>query len=337
MKNLLAVMLVLATLSGMVYAGGAAEDNSKPVVVVWLPNESGDDVKSARDAMGTVVEKALGRKVEHKLTTDYNILIETIATGKAHIAFVGAQQYVLASNKNPNIKPLVINAPKGDITQARYYSWLAVKTGNEGPYKSGNGFSLDKIAGKKFSWVSTSSTSGFKVPSSGILSYFQKKSGFEKLKSDDLLEGGQGKFFSEVLFGSSHQGSAVNLITGKADIAAFCDTCVNNYFELVSGTENSPGAVYRVRKDAAEPFNNMAGEQVTIISATPVLNGPIMVDTKRFSPEQLAKLRDTLISDETAKMENLFAPSGKKGLYKAGEKFIPVEESFFNPIRALNK
>ena len=39
--------------------------------MVWYPNESGNDLKAARDEIGKVIEEVTGKKVEHKLTTDY--------------------------------------------------------------------------------------------------------------------------------------------------------------------------------------------------------------------------------------------------------------------------
>lgn len=59
--------------------------------------------------------------------------------------------------------------------------------------------------------MSTTSTSGFKVPSSGIVSEFGLDS------SDELLEGG--KFFSKCC-SATHVGSLVDLLSGDADAAA---------------------------------------------------------------------------------------------------------------------
>jgi len=72
------------------------------------------------------------------------------------------------------------------------------------------------------------------------------------LTVEDLMEGGSGQFFSDVVYGGSHQGSAVNLLTKKADIAAFCDTCVGNYIELAEGEANRPGALYKVKEKAEQ-------------------------------------------------------------------------------------
>jgi phosphonate transport system substrate-binding protein len=339
-KTCIVLLLVAVCAMGSVFAGGSTDGKSKPVIMVWYPNESGEDLKSSRDAIAQIIEGALGRKVEHRLTTDYNIAIEAISNKQAHIGFFGAQGYVEAHKKNPNVLPLVVNSgTSGTIKDAIYYSWLAVRSGEEAMYKAGNGYSVDNIQGKKFSWVSTSSTSGFKVPSSGIVSYFGKKPVWKDLKAENLLEGGAGKFFSDVLFGASHQGSAINLLMGKADVAAFCDTVLAPYMELASGTENSVGAVYSIRSDTAEPFLNMIGKKIVIIQSTPVLNGPFAVDTGRFTPEELSKLKAAFTSDATAKNEFIFIPKGasQKGSFSSGQRFLTVEDSFFNPIRDLSK
>ena len=338
MKKVLYAVFLICTMAAAVFANGAQE--TKPLVFVWYPNESGEDLKGARDAMAVLIEKATGRKVEHRLTTDYNIAIEAIANNKADLGFFGAQGYIEANKKNPKVQPLVVNSgASGTLKDAMYYSWICVRLGDEGEYKSGSGFSIENLQGKKFSWVSTSSTSGFKVPSSDIVSHFSKKNEWSGLKADMLLEGGKGKLFSEVLFGNSHQGSAVNLLTKRADAAVFCDTCVFNYVELVSGAESRPGAVYQVRKDAADPFTQLVGEKFVIIQSTPVLNAPMVVNTGLVGAADIKKILDALQSDETAKNEFIFVPKGasQKGLFKAGERFIAVQDSWFQPIRDLNK
>lgn len=334
-RILLSALLILSAVS-FCFAAGEAE--SKPLVFVWYPNESGEDLKGARDAIAAIIQETTGRTVEHKLTTDYTIAIEAIANDKAALGFFGPQGYIEANAKNKKVLPLVVNSgASGTLKDAQYYSWLCVRQGDEGAYRDGAGFAIDKIQGKRFSWVSTSSTSGFKVPSSGIVAHFSKKSEWAGLKSDQLLEGGPGKFFSEVLYGNSHQGSAVNLLSGKADVAAFCDTCVYNYVELESGEENRAGAVYKVRADAADPFTGRGGEKFVIIKSTPVLNSPIVVNTSLVSAKEAESLRAALTAESVAKNEMIFVPKGAshKGMFKGGERFLAVEDAWFQPIRDL--
>lgn len=318
----------------------SSEKSDKPITMVWYPNESGNDLKEARDHIGAIIEEATGRKVEHKLTTDYAIAIETLVNGNADLAFMGAQGYIEAKNKNEAIQPVVVSSgPSGTLDDAVYYSWLAVNKADAPKYQVKGEYTIDNIEGSKISFVSSSSTSGFQVPSTEIVKYFSKQDKWKDLKQEDLLEGGG--LFKEVMFGDSHQGSAVNLLSNRADVAAFCDTCVMNYVDVAEGEENTVGAVYKVKEDAAEPFNTVPGKEFTLIKVTPVLNAPFAANTEVLSAEELKAIQDKFTSDEVASNENIFVPEGSEisGLFEKTdkEKFIVPEDSWFNPIRELVK
>lgn len=341
----MALGLLFAALA-VVFAGCSFTANSEKddtLTIAWLPNESGADLGEAREEIGKIIEEKTGKKVEHQTTTDYIVAIEAIANGNADMAFLGAQGYIEAHNKNEKVLPLAVpSGESGTLEDAVYYSWLAVQKENADEYKDGNEYAIDNIQGKRFSFVSNSSTSGFKVPSTGITDYFTEKEEFKSLTAEDLLEGGKDKFFSEVLFGGSHQGSAVNLLSGKADVAAFCDTCVNNYVELAEGEVNKPGAVYKVMDDAAEPLNTVAGKEFSLISVTPVLNAPFVVNTGTVSEEDQKQLLEIMTSDEVANNEKIFVPEDSEfsGLFskKSGnERLVEVKDEWFDPIRELSK
>lgn len=341
------LLLATAAIVGMtaLFTGcGGAKDKKADdkLTIVWYPNESGGDLKEARDEIGKIVEETTGKKVEHKLTTDYSIAIEAISNDTADLAFMGAQGYVEAHKKNEKVVPLAVASGKsGTIDDAVYYSWLAVPKDKEAEYKNGDNYEIDKIQGKKMSFVSNSSTSGFKVPTSTIVSKFSKEDKWKDLKADDLMQGGSDKFFSEVMFGGSHQGSAVNILTGKADVAAFCDTVLINYIDTVSGEFNATGTTYKIKDGAAEPFNNLVGKEFTAISSTPVLNSPFVMNTNTLSEEDQKKLVEKFTSDEVSNNEKVFVPKGStgKGFFtKEGkEKFLVVEDKWFDPVRELSK
>ncbi|MDX8047497.1 PhnD/SsuA/transferrin family substrate-binding protein [Gracilibacillus sp. S3-1-1] len=312
--------------------GGAGD----VIDIVWYPNESGNDLKTARDAIGEQIAEATGKEVEHHLTTDYAIAIETIVNNNAALAFMGAQGYIEANEQNDAIKPIVVSTgSSGTLDDAMYHSWLAVKVDEADDFKDNGEFSLDTIEDKRFSFVSNSSTSGFVVPSSTILDYFSDKD----LTEEDLME--DGPLFSQVLFGGSHQGSAVNLLNDSADVAAFCDSCVDNYVEIAEGEENTVGSVYRVKDDAEEPFNTVPGEEFTLMSVTPVLNAPFVANMDVLGEENYEVIQEAFASDEMANNEDVFVPSDSdaSGLFsKSGEeRFVPVEDEWFNPIRELSQ
>lgn len=346
MKKKLCLLLTCALSATILFGCGqsgaaTASKNDEKIVMVWYPNESGGDLEEARNAMGDIVAEATGKEVEHKLTTDYAIALEALANGKAHIAFTGPQGYIEANQKNKSVQPLFVpSGVSGTLDDAVYYAWLAVNSSDADEYKNGDSYSIDNIEGKKMSYVSNSSTSGFKVPSSSIVSYFSKEDKWKDLDAEGLMEGGNDKFFSEVLFGGSHQGSAVNLLTNKADVAAMCDEVLVKYVDLVSGEMNGVGSTYKVKDNADEPFNTVQDGEFTIIASTPVLNSPFSINTEVLSGEDADAILKAMTSDEVANNEAIFAPadSEKKSFFakKGDERFLPVEDAWFDPIRKLS-
>lgn len=354
LKPLLAIALVIIMAATLAACGSSGQSSpsaesrqetskaatSDTITMVWYPNESAADYQPARDEFAKLISQATGKKVEHKLTTDYSIAIEALASGTAQICFMGAQGYIEANNKNKEVQPLFVNSgASGTLDDAIYYSWFAVSKGQEGIYMENGEYSITNIQGKRMSFVSNSSTSGFKVPTKTIISLFGKTDKWKNITTDDLVEGGSNKFFSEVLFGGSHQGSAVNLLSGKADVAAFCDTELEAYVKLSSGEPNKAGAVYEVKADATAPFDTLKGKQCVIIKSTPVINGPFAYNKSTISAEDAKKIQELFTSEEVANNPQIFVikDSGKVGMFKKTDKerFVLVEDAWYNPIRQM--
>lgn len=311
------------------------------ITLVWYPNESAENFDGPREEVGKLIEQATGKKVEQKLTTDYAIAIESVSNGSAQIGCMfGGEGYIQAKNADDAVELLFVNSDSaGTLDGAMYYSFFAVNEEDASEYADGSSYSIDNIQGKKMSFVSNSSTSGFKVPTNGIISHFSSDSEWSSLTVDDLLEGGSDAFFGEVLFGGSHQGSAFNLISGKADVAAFCDTEIAPYASCTSGEANQVGSVYTINDDAAAPFDTVTGETFTVISSTPVMNGPFVYNSDTLSPEDVEAIQKLFTSDEVANNELIFYPedSETKGAYKKtdNERFVLVEDSWYDPIRNM--
>lgn len=335
--SLAAAFMLSACSEGAAGAGKTEVDDV--IKIVWYPNESGTDMKSSREEIGKVITETTGKEVEHQLTTDYAIAIETLVNNNADIAFMGAQGYIEANEGNEVIEPLVVpTGASGTLDDAMYHSWLAVNVDDQENFKKDGEFSLDTIEEKKMSFVSNSSTSGFVVPAATIIGHYAEKPGFEDLSQEDLMQGGT--LFSQVLFGNSHQGAAVNLLSDAAEVAAFCDTCVESYVEVVEGDKNTVGSVYKVKEDAAEPFNSVTGSEFTLMGVTPVLNAPFVANTDVLGQEDYDLLQELFTSDDIANNEKIFVPedSGESGLFFKSdqERFSVVEDAWFDPIRELS-
>jgi phosphonate transport system substrate-binding protein len=144
-----------------------------------------------------------------------------------------------------------------------------------------------------------------------------------------------------VLLGGSHQGSVVNLVSGDADAAAFDDIDVDMYLELVSGEANMPGAIYKVRDNAEEPFDRVRGKEFIILASTPVLNAPFMFNEDVISREDRDAIVAYFCSDVVANDKRIFRDpddEDAKAIYvKSGEKtcFVAVNDAWYEPIRRL--
>ena len=324
--------------SGTAASAGGAQAASggegDALTMVWLPDNSSADLTASREAVGAAITAACGRKAELLTTTDYNVAIEAIASGQAQMALLGAEGYVQANKKNPAVQAAFTNSDEdGKLDGACYYSRICVRAEDADQYKSGGGYSLDNVKGKSFSFVSATSTSGFKVPSSAVVEHFGLES------SDELLEAGG--FFSEVLFGNSHQGSAVNLLSGDADAAAFDDVDVDMYLDLVSGEANTVGAVYKAKDDADAPFDAVRGKEFVIVAITPVLNAPICFNEDAISEEDRTSIVEYFCSDAVANDSSIFVDpedENAKGIFEkssAETRFVEVDDAWYDPIREL--
>ena len=336
-RIVMALMAVVVAAGALLFATGCSsqsKQSSDPITMVWLPDNSSADLTSSREAIGNVIKQATGRDVELMTTTDYNVAIEAISSGSAQMALLGAEGYVQANAKNGAVQAAFTNSDEnGTLDGACYYSRICVPADQAANYQSGDGYSLDNLKGKKFSFVSATSTSGFKIPSSSIM----KKCGVGS--SDDLLQ--DGTFFSKSMFGDSHQGSAVNLLSGQADAAAFDDVDTDMYFDLVSGKANTPGAVYKVKDDASAPFDSVRGKEFAIIGVTPVLNAPVCYNTDKLSSDEQQKITDAFCSEETANNKEIFADPDDENAKAIFEKdsdktcFVKCDDAWSNPIREL--
>ncbi|MDO4443154.1 MAG: phosphate/phosphite/phosphonate ABC transporter substrate-binding protein [Slackia sp.] len=322
--------------SGAAASSGSTKDSSQgePITMVWLPDNSAADLTAAREAVGAAITAACGRPATLMTTTDYNVAIEAIASGNAQMAFLGPEGYVQANRKNAAVQAAFTNSDdKGGLEGACYYSRICVREEDAELYKDGAGYSIAGLKGKSFSFVSATSTSGFKIPSSAIMDEFGLES------SDVLLE--SGAFFSEVLFGNSHAGSCVNLMNGDVDAAAFDDVDVDMYLDLVEGEKNTVGAIYKVKDDAEAPLDSVRGKRFTIIGITPVLNSPFCFNEDALSEDDRTKIVEYFCSDAVAQNKSIFVDpdnADAKGIFKKESDatcFVEVDDAWYEPIRML--
>ena len=325
-KNILKIVLI-TLLSLVLLSCGKKEDKIK---IVFLPNESNDSLKNSREEFAKVIEKATGKKVEIITTTDYNIAVENIISGQAQIAYIGAEALLSARERSKDVEAVLTNSgASGTLEDAFYYSFIAVPSDAANNYKVGNTYDLKKLKGKKVSFVTNSSTSGFVVPGEVLVKEFGLKN------TDELLQ--EGKVFSKVIFGNSHPGTQVNLLKKDVDVATFAIPKSFTTYELVSGEENKTGATYKVKAGAPSPFGEYVGKSFTVIKSIPVPNGAIVFNIKSLNKDDQAKIKAALLSKETYENPAIFSAKTSKirGMFlKESDKvgFVEVNNKWYEDI-----
>jgi len=336
MKKIVAVLLALTVM--FCFTGCSAKN--KPITMVWTALQASEEFKGVREAFAAAVEQATGRDVEIKLSTDQNVSIESLVEGSADISYMGSAMYIQTTERTSDVEPLVVwSDAEGKLDNAYHGVWLAVRAEQAEDYRIGGEYSLDNIQGKKMCYVSQVSSSGFRIPSATIASYFRQTEKWQNLTVDDLSVGGPGAFFSEVLFGGSYPATIYNLLTDKADIVALSEVETANHIELISGPEGEPGAVYAVKASVAAPLDTVIGQELVIIATMRGNHSPLVYNTKNLSAEEVKKIREVLMSDECANNPYMGSPkdSDVVSLFikTQDERFVVADDAWFDSLRDL--
>lgn len=300
-KHILAMVAaagLLATAAGCSSNSAKADKNGKALTVVFLPSESSKELTPVRTAMSKLIHKATGKQVKIQTTTDYNVAIQALASGKAQIGLMGPDSYIQARKQNANVNPLVTySGESGTLKDAHYYSYLMVPKAKADAYKANGEYSLKTLKNKTISFVAATSTSGFAVPAGAVA-----KTNDVKLSS--LQQGGS--FFKKVLYGQSHPGSAVNLFNGDADVAAFDDIDLTQYGTFTND-KTKAGADFKIKADAPAPLDSARNKESIAIAAAQVQNEPLAVNSKAVSKADQAKIIKALTAKTTTKDPAFFS------------------------------
>lgn len=305
-----------------------------PIVFVWEPNESTTTYEGMRKEFAACIEAGSGLECEMMTTTDYNVTIESLISGKAQMASLGASEYIEAHAKNPAVSiAFVLSNDEGELDEVSYYSQICVRTEDAAEYMDGNAYSLDNIKDKSFSFVNLNSTSGFVVPATVIKNTFGLES------TDEVSQSGD--FFSDVLFPGSHPGSLYNLLSGDADVAVFADYLTAPFLELVSGEPGTAGAMYKVKEGVDTPLDTLVGAQFTIIEALPVPAVPICVNEDAIADDVREAIIDYMCSDEVANNPKIFPdPNDTETVSNWAKttdrvRFVRADDSYYDSFREM--
>jgi phosphonate transport system substrate-binding protein len=134
-----------------------AGQNPDPDVlkVALLPDEDASTVIKNNQDLKSYLEKALDKKIELIVTTDYSSMIEAIRHGRIQLAYFGPLSYVMAKSKS-DIEAFAAIKKKGSAT------YQGVIVGNVAAGID----SIDDIKGKDMAYGDPASTSSHLIPKS---------------------------------------------------------------------------------------------------------------------------------------------------------------------------
>ena len=136
-KKILAGLLVTALGAAILTGCGSKETVSANgtggedgvFTIAYAPNESTDQSTDARNGLAEDLKELLGCEVEEIQASDYNAIIEALRTGKADMAYMGANAIALGAER-ANVDPIVMKAEDGDPQKAVYQSLLITNSAN---------------------------------------------------------------------------------------------------------------------------------------------------------------------------------------------------------------
>ncbi len=243
----LALALALAALA----AWPAAAD--RPLTVAFVPQENPEKLLGDVRAIGAYLEGATGRRIEPRLTIDHAAAIESLAAGRADIAFMGALPYVMARSRI-GARALLSEVYRG---KPSYRGAVFVR-------RDGGIARLAELRGKSIAFADPISESGFLYP----LDLFVE-AGLLAARDDPRA------FFGEVYFAGGYQQAIQAVANGLVDAAG-----VSIYATLLldAGQRGAVAAIARtppipshvvVARDGLEP-----GLRTAFVEAMLGLNAP---------------------------------------------------------------
>ncbi|WP_242056596.1 MULTISPECIES: phosphate/phosphite/phosphonate ABC transporter substrate-binding protein [unclassified Nostoc] len=218
--------------------------------VVVIPAQSQEEQEKKLQPLAEYLEKTLKMPVNFQITKDYDTAVELLAKEDADMAYLGALTYIQARNRNSHIQPLVI--PINESSGRPWYNSVIIANTAKGIK------SLKDLKGKRFAFVSPSSTSGFLLPMSALQSQ-----GIDPTRD-----------FTKIRYAGSHDKVEQELTN-----------------DLVDAIANDKAAFLRSQK-----LGKLTASKYKIIwESDPIPSPPIVINDKKLSQKLIKQLQQALI------------------------------------------
>lgn len=290
---LLAVSVVSACGESAGTTTAAGSGDSEVLTFAAVPAEASASLSSDFAKIIALIERETGKTVEFQNATDYAAVIEGQRAGKIDIASYGPFSYVIARDSGVALDPLA--APTSDPDVAPAYTSLAYVRADS------DITGLAAAKDRRVCFVDPASTSGYLVPSKGLLD----------VGLDPAAD------ITPVMAGG-HDASLLSLESGQCDIAFAHDTMLNT---LESAGQLGAGALKSVWESDKIPED------------------PIAVNTDTVDAETVEKIDQALSS--TANKPALVAAGICESVSDCDLPeeiewgYLPVDDSDYDPIREI--
>lgn len=164
--------------------------------VAVIPALSAEAQNQQLKSLADYLKDKLKIVVNFQVAKDYNKAVDLLVEEKVEIAYLGPLTYIKAKKRNPEIEPIL--APIEKSTGRPTYTSVIIANSASGIKK------ITDLKGKKFAFVSKSSTSGYLVPIIHL-----KKVGIEPERD-----------FSNIKYSGSHDQAEADLEAGIVDAIA---------------------------------------------------------------------------------------------------------------------
>jgi len=250
--GLVAAVTLAACGSGGASTDSAAEDAGyvpEKLTVQFVPSQAAETLEAKAKPLEQLLSDELGIPVTVSVSTDYNTIVEAMASKQVDVGFLPPNAYVLA-NEQSNVKVLLqaqrygIKQPGGESTDElvdSYRSMIVVKSGSD--IKE-----LEDLKGKTIATQDVTSSAGYVWPVAEM-----KKAGID-INTDLTTVQVKG-----------HDQAVLSVLNGDVD-AAFVfedarNTVKNDYPEIMDEvepmyfTEPIPNDTISVRSDMSEEWD----------------------------------------------------------------------------------
>lgn len=225
------------------------DKNSESLRVAVLPWQSSKGQQEKLQPLAKYLGTHLKHPVNFQITKNYAEAVDLIVKEEVDMAYLAALTYIKARERNPNIKPLVI--PINRISGRPWYTSVIIADTTK------NIKTIEDLKGKRFAFVSPSSTSGFLIPMNGL-----QTAGIDPTRD-----------FSKIRYSGSHDKATQDLVDG-----------------VVDAVTNDKASFLRSQKSGKLDANYKI-----IWESGPIPAPPIVINTKKFTPKMIDQLQEILI------------------------------------------